>query len=267
MVSIILPTYNRADILGLAIESIQKQTYPDFELLIIDDGSTDRTEEVVRSYQDDRIRYHKLTENGGQANARNYGIRQAQYDYIAFEDSDDRWRPKKLAVQMEAMRQAPPAVGFVYHKIRYDMGGGYEAILPSEQIDINKKSGNIYAQMLYDNLVPCPSLLVKKECLIKAGGFDTDMKSLEDYDLALKLAKLYEACFVDEALLDASYSTNGVSGQAVNYLVASCYLIQKYKKDYLETDTLNHRIEIILRDAEAIGMQEQFIKLLECSLK
>lgn len=88
-VSIVLPTYNRAGKVGKAVESVLAQTYPYFELIVVDDGSTDDTEQIIRSYHDDRIVYYKMQQNGGQSKARNCGIQMAQYDYIAFEDSDD----------------------------------------------------------------------------------------------------------------------------------------------------------------------------------
>lgn len=266
MISVILPTYNRAYILDTAVKSVLAQTYPHFELIIIDDGSTDNTEEIAMSYQDERIKYFRIKENAGQAKARNFGVERARYDYIAFQDSDDVWHPEKLTKQMKEMLLASPEVGFVYHKIRYDMGNGCVAILPFEHIALEKKSGNIFDQLLYDNLVPCPSVLVKKECFLRTGGFDETMKSLEDYDLALKLAQNYKALFVDEILLEAAYSTSGVSGNPVNFLVASCRILQKYKREYLRTNTLNHRIENIINNAEKIGRKEQFIKLIELSL-
>ena len=97
-------------------------------------------------------------------------------------------------------------------------------------------------------------------------GFDSEMIALEDYDFVLKMAKNFQAIFIGKVLLEATYSTNGVSGNAVNYLMASCYLLQKYKEDYLRTNTLNHRMEIILRDAERLGMKEKFAKLMELRL-
>ncbi len=262
-VSIILPTYNREKKLKRAISSILYQSCQNFELIIVDDASTDRTKELVESYQDARIRYVCLPSNQGAAAARNYGLRQAQSEYIAFEDSDDVWRPMKLEKQLKCMEEANESVGFVYHKIAYDMGANHYAILPSEAVALEKKSGDIYAQMLYDNLIPCPSILATRECVEQTGGFDTQLKALEDYDFALKMAKRYQGVFIDEILLDAEYSTSGVSGSAVNYLVASCMLVQRYKDDYLKTGTFNHRVEIILRDSQAIGMQEQFVALLE----
>lgn len=262
-VSIILPTYNRAYILGKAVESVLNQTYPYFELVIVDDGSTDNTKELLSQYKDERIIYHYTKINQGAAAARNYGIEHSNYEYIAFEDSDDCWHKDKLEKQMALLSGSDSSYGFAYHKIAYDMGEHRYAILPSESVPFEKKKDDIYAQLLNDNLVDCPSLLVKRSCLDDVGLFDTSLRALEDYDLVLRLAKKYKAMFVNEVLLDSTYSTTGVSGSAINYLNASCMILGKYKADYLKTNTLNHRLEIILRDSEAIGMQEQYIKLLE----
>lgn len=267
MVSVILPTYNRADQLRASIESVLNQTYPYLELIIVDDGSTDATEAVVSAIGDARIRYFKLAQNGGQSKARNYGIEKARYEYIAFEDSDDIWNPKKLEIQMGYMLQASTEVGFVYHKTRCNWDNLYHAILPAESIPLEKKSGDIFEQLLYDNLVDCPTILAKKECILQAGCFDTEMNALEDYDLALKMARNWKALFIDEILLESIYLTDGVSASVVKFLMASCYMVKKYKKDYVATDTLNHRLEIILQYAEEMGMKEQFVRLLELNLQ
>lgn len=266
-VSIILPTYNRAHMLEKSLGSVLTQTYPWFEVILVDDGSTDNTKEVVEAFGDKRIRYCYAGLNQGAAAARNFGLERAECEYIAFQDSDDVWHRDKLEKQMEALQNARSDVSVVYHKIAYDFGEGRYAILPSEQVAEEKKSGDIYGQMLYDNLIPCPSILARRSAIAEAGKFDTELKALEDYDFALRLAKAGKALFLNEVLLDAAYSENGVSGNAVNYLVASCMLLSKYKEDYLRTDTFNHRVEVILRDSEAIGMQEQFVHLLEQMLQ
>ena len=266
-VSVVLPTYNRAKTVEKAIESVLAQTYPHFELLVVDDGSTDGTEEIVRHILDDRIRYFKLEENGGQAKARNYGIEKAQYDYIAFQDSDDIWYREKLEAQMQRLTGASPQVGFVYHKIMRDFGD-FCAVIPPENVEVSQKSGDIFKRLLSEgNLVPCPAVLARRECVEKAGGFDTGMCSLEDYDLALKMARAYQAAFIDQVLLDSVLSGNSVSLQSENYLISCCYLLQKYKADYLRLDVLQHRMELILREAEMVGMQEQILKLMELSLR
>ena len=263
-VSIILPTYNRAHRVGKAIESVLTQTYTDFELLVIDDGSTDETEQVVTRYMDKRVHYYRMAENGGQSKARNCGMQMAQYDYLAFEDSDDLWRPEKLKVQMEVMQGAEHDVGMVYHKFRYDLGEGRGMVLPDEKIPLEKKSGNIYEQLLWDNMVGMPTMLLKKECVNVVGGLDESLKCLEDYDFALRIAQKYKAIFINEIYLDATYSVSGVSGgDTGQYLIASGLLLAKYKADYLATDTFNHRVEIILRDAEKLGVTEMVVGLLE----
>lgn len=261
-VSIILPTYNRAEKIGRAIESVLNQTYPYFELLVIDDGSTDDTKQVVASYEDERVHYHKMPQNGGQSKARNFGMQLAKYEYIAFEDSDDLWRPKKLELQMCALLEDEMA-GFAYHKLQYDLGEGRCITLPDEKVSLEKKSGDIYAQLLWDNLVGMPTLLMRRKCLEKIGYMDETLQCLEDYDFALRLGKHYRAVFVSEILLDAEFSNTGVSGNSYQYLLASCQLIQKYKADYIATGTLNHRLEVILRDAEALGIKDKMIELLE----
>lgn len=262
-VSIIIPTYNRAKMLEKSVNSVLAQTYPWFEVLIIDDGSTDNTRQLVASFRDKRIRYYQMEKNQGASAARNYGLQNANYDYIAFEDSDDLWYADKLEKQMTILQNVDEDIGIVYHKIVYDFGEGRYAILPPEEIEKEKKSGNIYTQMLYHNLIPCPSILARRSAIRKTGGFDTELKALEDYDFALRLTKKYKAYFLDEILLKASLLNQGVSSNPVNYLVASCMILVKYKQDYLQTNTFNHRVELILNDAEKIGMKEQFVQLLE----
>lgn len=266
-VSVVLPTYNRASKVGKAIESVLQQTYPYFELIVVDDGSMDDTEQVVKACQDERVVYYRMAENGGQARARNYGIQMAQYDYIAFEDDDDLWRPQKLERQMEAMLHADSSVGLVYHKLRYDIGGGKSVTLPHENIACEKKSGDIYAQLLWENMIDMPTILVKKECIEAVGGMDETFRCLEDYDFVLRVAKKYHVIFLDDIYLDSGFSDTGVSGNWQQWMIASCTLLQKYKADYLATDTFNHQVEIILRTAERLGVKEKVVPLLEKMLQ
>lgn len=105
LVSIITPTYNCAKFIGATIESVQKQTYKNWEMIIVDDASKDNTEEVVKQYKDDRIHYIRLKENGGAAVARNCAMQNAKGKYMAFLDSDDLWKENKLEKQLEFMKQ------------------------------------------------------------------------------------------------------------------------------------------------------------------
>lgn len=264
-VSVILPTYNRAYILKRAIMSVLEQTYSDIELIIVDDGSTDQTSQIVDQIRDDRIVYIQTKMNRGVAAARNEGLRHVTGEYIAFQDSDDYWRKVKLELQMQKMKEAD--VGFCYHKVQYDFGEQGMVILPPENIAAEKKSGDIYAQLLYDNLVDCPSLCVRTECMREIGFFDEELKALEDYDLALRLGCVFQAGFVDEVLVEKTYTPNSVSLQSINYLNASCSILAKYKRDYIATNTMNHRLERILEDSKALGLQDHYIQILECIMK
>ncbi len=262
-VSIVLPTYNRAAEIKRSIQSILEQTYRRFELIIVDDGSMDDTEQVVQGFRDKRIKYFRMSENGGQSKARNFGMKKARYDYIAFQDSDDMWHPDKLELQMQAFFSAPQEVGFVYCKFRYDIEEVGQIILPEEKVPIERKNGMIYEQLLWENLVGMPALIIKKECLEKVGYLDETLKALEDYDFALRLAQYYQAVFIDQILLETAYSPTGVSSNALQALLASCILVQKHKKAYIEKGILLPRLEIILKDAEKIGLTDQIVPLLE----
>ncbi len=113
---VIITTYNRAYLLGKVIESVICQTYKDWELVVIDDASTDNTADVVKDYQsqDNRIRYIRNPENKGLAFSRNQGIKHSKGDYIAFLDDDDEWLPEKLGKQMALIKNKPPEYGVVY---------------------------------------------------------------------------------------------------------------------------------------------------------
>jgi glycosyltransferase involved in cell wall biosynthesis len=194
------------------------------------------------------------------AAARNYGISQARGAYVAFQDSDDVWRPKKLELQLRALERED--AGFCYHKVQYDFGSGQIAVLPPEEIPPEKKSGDIYGQLFYENLVDAPALFVRRDCLEETGGFDEGLPALEDYELALRLAYAFRAAFVDQVLLDKSYTEGGVSLQAENYLDASCEILIRYQRDYLATNQFDHRFLRILEDAAKIGKKEYYLEKL-----
>jgi len=114
IVSIILPTRNRCHLIRGAVESVLNQTFSDIEVIIVDDGSTDKTAQVVTNLNDRRIRYERLNESRGAPVARNIGISLAKGEYIAFQDSDDEWLPQKLEKQMQAFEVSKPEVGVIY---------------------------------------------------------------------------------------------------------------------------------------------------------
>ncbi|MBA7548094.1 Undecaprenyl-phosphate 4-deoxy-4-formamido-L-arabinose transferase [subsurface metagenome] len=199
-VSVIIPTYNRAHLIGRAINSVLNQTYQDFEIIVIDDGSTDKTKEVVKNFQkqDKRIRYIWYEKNKGGSAARNIGIRDAKCEYIAFLDSDDEWMPKKIEKQVNFFVKCSKSVGVIYC-LYYSQEDSFEYI---EKVNSsNMRHGNVYNSLLNGW---CPSstsfFILKTQVFKKSGLFDESLSSFQDYDLWIRIAQYYEFEFVEEYL-------------------------------------------------------------------
>ena len=184
LVSVIIPTYNRAHTIERAIASVQKQTYSKMEILIIDDGSTDDTEEIVSKISDTRIRYIKNSRNCGVSHSRNLGIVAAKGNYIAFQDSDDIWKPEKLQKQMDYMKHGD--YGMVYCAFEREFQDGTVVYYPPKEMPMEEKQGDIVFSLLRKNLVSTQTMLIKKEVINQIGFFNEGMSNLEDYELALE---------------------------------------------------------------------------------
>lgn len=197
-VSVIIPTYNRENLLQKAIESVTNQTFQDFEILIIDDASTDNTEAVVKNLKNDKIKYFKLQKNSGQCVARNYGIKRAQGKYIAFLDSDDEWLPEKLKKQYECFTKGPEDLGSVYsYSFTKDMIKNKTSLIQGKYY-----RGDIYKKCLEGFCPPTPSLfMIKKEALEKVNYFDENLITFVDLDLHIRIAKHYLFDFIEEPLI------------------------------------------------------------------
>ena len=228
-VSIIIPTYNRAHLLGRAIQSVLTQTYQDFELIIVDDGSTDNTEKVVESFKDERIRYIRHKENKGGAAARNTGIKAAKGEYIAFQDSDDVWLPEKLEKQMKLFETAAPEVGVVYTGCQR-LKNNKKSYSPPPQVA--QKEGDIFYDLLKWNFITMPSVLVKRECFEKAGMFDENLPRLQDWELFIRISKVYRFKCIDEPLVISYYGPDSISANQSALIRALKLVLGKYSDDF-----------------------------------
>lgn len=207
-VSVILPTYNRADILGDAVRSVLSQTYEDFELLIVDDASTDDTDDIVAAFDDPRIRYLKHDINRGASGARNTGIEAARGSYIAFQDSDDEWFPEKLEKQMTVFDKSSPEVGVVYTGI-WRTVNGEKRYLPYPGVD--PKDGDIQESIQRQNFIPVQVAVVRRECFEQVGTFDEETPPIDDWDLWLRISQQFEFRLVDEPLVSAAVREDSIS--------------------------------------------------------
>lgn len=194
-VSIIIPSYNRAKLLSAAVESLQRQTYQNIEIIIVDDCSTDDTAQVVAEIEDDRILYVKHEVNKGGGEARNTGMKYATGDYIGFLDSDDQWHKDKLERQM-AVFKTKPEVGVVYTGMKVYQGD----YLVKEVIP--KYEGDLLTKLIESNCIyTTSSILVKKKVLEEVGGFDSSLPSCQDWDLYIRLARVSRFGFVEDSLV------------------------------------------------------------------
>ena len=225
MISVILPTFNRSNMIVRSICSVLNQTYKDFELIIVDDGSTDCTQDMVSRIKDSRIRYIRHEKNKGAAAARNTGIKAAQCDLIAFQDSDDEWVPEKLEKQIKAILALPDDFGVIYSA--FWRLGKQKIYIPRKNISI--KEGWMYKQLLYGNIVGMPVSLIKKECFNVVGGFSENLRALEDWELFLRISKFFKFKYIDEPLV-LSYETEGsvsknvlAHTEAYEYILANNY--------------------------------------------
>jgi glycosyltransferase involved in cell wall biosynthesis len=227
MVSIILPTYNRAQLIGRAIQSVLDQTYQDFELIIVDDGSKDNTADIS-DFKDKRIRYIRHEKNKGANAARNAGIKMARGEYIGFQDSDDEWLPEKLEKQMRVFKTASADVGVVYTgfwRIEEDR----KMYIPSPEI--KQKEGNIHTELLHRNFVTTQAVVIMRECFNKAGLFDEFLPRLQDWELFIRIAKHYSFRCIDEPLLISYFTSKSISANQEALISAHLYILEKHYND------------------------------------
>lgn len=192
-----MPAYNRADVLPRAIDSVLAQTYDDFELIIVDDGSTDETEDVVRSYDDPRIEYIRFDSNRGANAARKAGVEAAEGQYVAFLDSDDKWLSEKIERQVQQFEAAPSNVGLVYTGVRFVNDSG-ETVAVSEATT----EGNVATEMLCDNFVGTFSAaMVDTDLIDEVGLPDSDLDSGQDWEYFTRCALAAQFGTVPEPLV------------------------------------------------------------------
>jgi glycosyltransferase involved in cell wall biosynthesis len=230
-VSIVLPTYNRAALLGRSIRSVLGQSYGDFELIVIDDGSTDETSDVVSGFRDPRLRYVPLARNAGAGAARNVGIRMARGKLLAFQDSDDEWLPSKLAKQMSAFERGSVGLGVVYSDMQRVMCDGTEIYFAAP----SAPSGRLIdpANRFYQvGNLGVQSTVIRRECLEAVGHFNEELPAFEDLEMFIRLSRRCDFYHLREPLVKY-YDTQGVSKDAYACWVSRKKMLKLYFKEIL----------------------------------
>jgi glycosyltransferase involved in cell wall biosynthesis len=227
VVSVIVPTYNRAHVLGRAIRSVLDQTYPNLELVVVDDGSSDDTEDVVQAFGDARISYLRHDANRGGSAARNTGIRAAAGDYLAFQDSDDEWLPDKLSRQLEVFATAEDErLGLVTCGLIDLRGREQRVLLPRPAIWTREL-------FLTFECVPhgTPSLLVRLSAFPERVLFDERLPANQDWDYVFRLMEHCTVACVPHPLFRAHRASTTHVSTGANRSTARSIFLEKYTSE------------------------------------
>lgn len=225
MVSVVIPTHNRVDLLPRTIESVLNQTYKDIELIVVSDGSTDGTDELMAKYANNScIKYINYKPAKGGNYARNLGFDAASGDYVSFLDDDDEWLPTKIEKQV-ALMEADDEVGLVYT--------GINCIYVNENITypfIPKLRGDLSKEILFQNCVGSTSSVMLRRSHCRACRFDENLQARQDFDLWIKVLQGCKADVVSEPMVNYYNYRNQtqVSSSTAKYIKATEYINKKY---------------------------------------
>lgn len=276
MVSAIITTHNRVDLLGRAIYSVLNQTYKELELIVVSDGSTDGTDEFMKQYEsNNRVNYISYHPGRGGNYARNTGIKAAKGEYVAFLDDDDEWLSTKIEEQVEVM-ESDLQIGLVYtgtHSVFVDDGISYDS-KPTANGDLSKEI------LLYNMIGSTTTVMVRKTVLEGSGLFDESLGAMQDYDLWVRICQIAKVGVVSTPLVNYyNYvSTGQISANLEKYELAYETLNAKYERllsEKLAVSELKQKLASqkralamkALRNGNGVEARAYFKKSLRCNLE
>lgn len=243
LVSVIIPTYNRAKIVLNTIQSVLNQTYSNLEVIVVSDGFDENARKAIEGIRDSRIKYYEIEHSGRPAVPRNFGINKAKGEYIALCDDDDMWMPEKLALQIDRINKDEDA-SLIYTKCLLK-GDGKDRIVPC-----NGMEGFIFKELFLSScFIATSTVLMRREVIETVGMFDEDerLKAVEDFDLWLRIAHKYKIGFVDRPLVthreNNSSLTKGVFIKIRRAHLVPCKI---YREKYVKADLFINKLLRIL---------------------
>lgn len=233
-VSVIIPAYNRAHVVGQAIKSVLQQTYQDFEIIVVDDASTDNTHDVVKGFGDSRIHYLRHVQNYGAPRARNSGAEAAQGNYLAFLDSDDLWYPEFLERQLGLLSALPSTVGMSCCNMMQKVGDRYRVVGPG------MRSLTFDENLIHADGICASSFVIRKDAFQSIEGFDVKFSSFQDFDFLLRMTSKYQIVSIGDALFEYRLGDDSISRNMASKAKGFERIISIYKHDILRLG-LMHR--------------------------
>ncbi len=239
-VSVVIPAYNAMAYLPETVESVLKQIFTDFEVLIIDDGSLDHTVQWVSQLVDPRVKLISQ-ENQGVPAARNKGIAHAQGEYVSFLDADDLWEPTILEKQVRCLEDNP-AIGLVYTWMALiDQQG-----TPTGRVMTSNAEGEVWKQLVVQNPVPCSSVMVRRCCFETVGVFDRNLRNIDDWDMWIRIAARYPFAVIKEPLMRYRQHHNNMTKnwqvveQACQMIIEKAFRSAPPELLYLKSQSYGH---------------------------
>ncbi len=250
MVSVVIPCYNSEKTIKRALLSVAQQSYKDYDVVIVDDGSVDDTKIVVEDFFNglDMLYQYIYQENAGPSAARNRGVKNSSGEYIAFLDSDDEWHPRKLEIQLAIMREKK--LNFLGSRYQYDAFDDSKKIVKLQSYTFNS--------LLIKNKYSTPGIMMKKVFFQNLGGFDESLHYAEDYDLWLQAAYKRDLYMIESPklvrLYKEAYGENGLSAAMYSMFKGELYLAKKL--------FLSKKINCFLYGALVVYMSAKFVRRL-----
>ena len=224
-ISVIIPTFNRGNLIRNSIKSVLNQTYKNLEVIVVDDGSTDNTKDVVDKLEDERIKYIKLEENKGGSNARNIGIQNSIGKYISFQDSDDIYYPDKLEMQFKNIIYKKS--NFDFCKIKVIFNESYSKYYPNRRQENSISNGNIFDELISrGNFISTQAILIKKNFISKY-LFDPLIPRLQDFDLILRMIPKVKISYTKKVLVELHVQKDSLTRSELKLKKAVKILLKK----------------------------------------
>lgn len=238
LISVIIPVYNSAKTIVSTINSVLQQSYSNFELIVINDGSSDRTLELLQTIQDARIKIFSYS-NGGVSTARNRGIAKAKGEYISFLDADDRWTNDKLKLQWQTLQQHPQAA-LAYSWVYFEYGSQ-----PSYAETSSYYTGNVYPELLIKNFLHTASNpLIRKDIIEQISLFEPELKTCEDWEFFLRIAAQKEFILVPKVQVIYHQSTTSLTNNIQQIardhqiVIERAFIVAPQQLQYLKQQSL-----------------------------
>jgi glycosyltransferase involved in cell wall biosynthesis len=241
-ISVIIPTFNRAQFVKKAINSVLNQTFQDVEIVVVDDGSTDNTKDIINSYGE-QVRYI-YQENKGAASSRNTGIEASKGEYIAFLDSDDYYTAENLQKKLSFL-ESNSKIGWVYSD--WQLIDDKSNYLDKGSLRFNyfnkKLSGEIFEELFYKrNFIATDTVVIRRSVLEDIGFFDPTIPSQEEYDLWLRVSARYPVCYINEPLVIVTIHPDSLSTDFSKWAYGNALIIDKIEKILPDNFTVRKRI-------------------------